>query len=438
MHMGGRKPGRITANIGWMTFDKVFLMILNLLVTVRIANHFGASEYGTYQYAVSVVAIFEILVTFVDGRIVKKQYLEKDPDVVVASATFSRLLFSAVSCVIGIGFIFIYNGGNAFSVMFAVLLLNAIVTNLRFGMSNRFEYLLKSKKTVIAADSAAFLGALLQLAAVSLDLSIISISVIALISSLVNLAILYVQYRMEFGNGVKARPDRSLVIRMTKESLPFAVAASCATIYNRCDSIMLGSMMTTAQVGIYAISVKLVSVVQIVLTPIRESVYPKLIQLYSSDKRAYERMYIQISSIMTWIYICGVVLSFVVLPVLFRFLNEEYQAAFPVYQVLVLGTFFMYNAGLRAGHFTLINRGSILTWSQLISVGVNICMNYFGIKAFGMYGAAMATAVTQGISLLVSNLFFGKEGREVFVWQIKALNPAYISGGIKIFRDGNK
>lgn len=86
----------------------------------------------------------------------------------------------------------------------------------------------------------------------------------------------------------------------------------------------------------------------------------------------------------------------------------------------------MYNAVLRAGHFTLINRGNILMFSQIISVILNIILNYFGIKIMGMYGAAMATVITQGVSLLLCNLLFGKDGREVFLWQIKAINPRYI------------
>ena len=55
---------RILANTGWMLFDKVFILILNLVVTVRIANYYGTLGYGMYQYAVSIVALFEIFVTF--------------------------------------------------------------------------------------------------------------------------------------------------------------------------------------------------------------------------------------------------------------------------------------------------------------------------------------------------------------------------------------
>ena len=39
----------------------------------------------------------------------------------------------------------------------------------------------------------------------------------------------------------------------------------------------------------------------------------------------------------------------------------------------------MYNAALRVGHYMLIRRGSILTYSQLISVVVNILFNIIGI-----------------------------------------------------------
>ena len=74
MEKKNRSLIRIFKNTGWMLFDKVFILILNLVVTVRIANYYGKETYGVYQYAVSVVALFEILVGFVDGRVVKKNW----------------------------------------------------------------------------------------------------------------------------------------------------------------------------------------------------------------------------------------------------------------------------------------------------------------------------------------------------------------------------
>ena len=49
--------------------------------------------------------------------------------------------------------------------------------------------------------------------------------------------------------------------------------------------------------------------------------------------------------------------------------------------------------------------------------------NFILIRHIGLYGAAIATGITQFISLMISNLFFGETGREVFKWQLKGLNP---------------
>ncbi len=417
---------RILANTGWMIFDRVFILILNLVVTVRIANYYGTLGYGTYQYAVSVVALFEIIVSFIDARVVKKRYICNNPGELVWNVTIGRIIFSAISIVIGCFYVIVSGEDVKYCALFFVLLVNAIIINLRFGMQNRYEYLLKSKKVIIACNISLTIGGILQLIAVSLHLPILTIAVITSLSSFISLVIVYVQYKSEFGRLVQGRFCRDLIAELIRESLPLAIAASCAIIYSRCDSIMIGNLLSKDQVGIYAIALKLIAVVQIGVAPIRESVFPKMMELYNRDKKQYENMYVQITAVLTWIYIVGVLFSFLVLPYAFHFLKPEYSEAYPVYQVYVIGTFFMYNAGLRAGHYTLINRGNVLMFSQIVSVILNVILNYFLINAIGIYGAAIATGITQGISLLVSNLFFGEAGKEVFKWQLKGMIPIFI------------
>jgi len=207
------------------------------------------------------------------------------------------------------------------------------------------------------------------------------------------------------------------------ESSPLAIAASCSIIYSKCDSLMVGDLMSKDEVGIYDIAVKLIAVVQIAIAPIRESVYPKLIELYKKERERYVARYIQITSILTWVYIFGVAFSFLILPYFFKLFRPEYAPAYSIYRIYVIGSFFAYNAGLRAGHYTLINRGSILMYTQMFSVVLNLLLNYYLINRMGAYGAALATVITQGLSLFFSNLLFGKDGREVFMWQVRGLNP---------------
>lgn len=419
---------RVISNTAWMLFDRVFILLLNLIVTVRIANYYGSLGYGTYQYAISIVAIFEVFITFVDGRVVKKKYSENDPGKLVWNATIARLLFSAIAICGGILYILFAKEESTYVTLYFILLGNSIIANLRFGMQNRYEYMLKSKRVIIASNIALSIGSILQLIAVSLHLSILSVAIITAFSSMISLSIVYFEYRKEFGKLIQGRFDRVILKELIIESLPLAIAASCAIIYSRCDSIMIGNMLSKKEVGIYAIAVKLINTIQIAKTPISESIYPKMVELYRSNRENYIHRYIQVTAILTWVYISIVGMSFVILPYAFRILKPEYSEAFPIYKVYVIGAFFIYNAGLRAGHYTLIKRGNILMYSQIVSVILNIILNYVLIMNIGMYGAAIATGITQGISLMISNLFFGETGREVFKWQIQGLNP------VRIFR----
>ena len=320
----------------------------------------------------------------------------------------------------------INNESYEYNVIFIVLLINAIIINLRFGMQNRYEYLLKSKKVILASNIALTIGGILQLLAVSFHLPITYIAFITAISSSLSLTIVYIQYRAELGNVIIKKINKTLIKAILIESTPLAVAASCAIIYSRCGTIMIGNLLSKSDVGIYAIAVKLITMIQIGIAPIRESVYPKMIELYNKNKLEYAQKYIQITAIMTWLYIIGVSLSFLVLPYAFTFLKPEYNNAFPIYQVLVISAFFMYNAAIRAGHFTLINKGSILMYSQIASVVINLILNLVLIHYIGIYGAAWATVITQGIALLFSNICFGTAGMEVFKWQIRGMNPVKI------------
>ena len=63
--------------------------------------------------------------------------------------------------------------------------------------------------------------------------------------------------------------------------------------------------------------------------------------------------------------------------------------------------------------------------SQIIAVLLNVLLNYILIPNYGVYGAAIATVITEFISLLLLNLFF-ESGKDVFWLQVKGLNPINI------------
>ena len=426
---------KVINNSGWMLFDKMFILVLNFIVTLYVANYYGAIEYGNYQYAISNSALFEVIFYFIDSRVVKKRLIKGNNDELIWNLIVSKVFFSFIALLCGFIYIFVFLDGNLIHQVFILLLLCVIFTNIRLGIQIRFDYLLESRKTIIANNLSLFISGILQLVAVFFRFPIISIAIVRLITSFLSLSIIFFQYKKRFGNVIHGRLDISLMISMIKESIPLAIAASCAVIYSNCDSIMIGNMLSKDKVGVYSIALRLVLVVQIAIIPIRDSIYPKMIELYDFDKDSYKNLYVVITSLLTWIYVIGAIVSLFLFPIIISLLNPEYMEAFPVYIIYVGGTLFMYNAGLRAGHYTLIGRGDILMYSQLFSVVINLFLNFIFINKYDIYGAALATVLTQCLSLMFSNLFFGNDGREVFLWQIKGLNPIYIFKYKRLIRE---
>ena len=60
--------------------------------------------------------------------------------------------------------------------------------------------------------------------------------------------------------------------------------------------------------------------------------------------------------------------------------------------------------------------------SQIIALLMNVVLNYIFIPSYGIYGAAVATILTQSMALLLIDVFF-KEGRKVFIMQLTSLSP---------------
>ena len=67
---------RILKNIYWLLFDKVFILILQFFIGVKIANHYGSEFFGMYNYAMSIVAFSSILFELLNDRVIKKFFHE--------------------------------------------------------------------------------------------------------------------------------------------------------------------------------------------------------------------------------------------------------------------------------------------------------------------------------------------------------------------------
>jgi O-antigen/teichoic acid export membrane protein len=414
---------KVFKNFSWLVFDKLVLMLLNLVFLIYVANYYGPSEYGTYQYALSLNIIFGVVVLFVDEKIVKKLFTEEGESRILFNTLVAKLFLSVFSLVIGVVVLLMINASKNFNLIYIFLLINNITISITFLFSWYFDYHLKSKSVVLASNFTNVISALIQITVISLALPIIFIAFAVLFCSLLKLFIVFYNFNKSYKDLLIPIIEKKLIYKIIKSSFPLAIAGAAAMIYSRTDQIMIGSMLSLEQVGIYSISSQMMAVVIIAIIPIQISVYPKMVELYKLNKNFYYKKYQVISSFSIWLYFFGAFFSLILAPWFFNyFLSPSYEKSLDVFFIHLIGAFFMYNSIFRSSHFTIIGNTKVLMISQIIAIFINILLNYLLIPKLGISGAAIATVATLFISLNLSNIFF-KDGRKVFFIQIKALNP---------------
>lgn len=125
-------------------------------------------------------------------------------------------------------------------------------------------------------------------------------------------------------------------------------------IYCQIDKIMIKQLLGLKEVGIYTIASSLSGIFAILIPPFQNSVYTKLIELYKSNYEKYIKIYLNINTIFTQLYLVLAILSIIVVKYIFPYVyNKEYEGAVSCYIILVISIFFKANGCLQTGHMTL-------------------------------------------------------------------------------------
>lgn len=424
---------KILYNIFWMIFGRIVVILVGMIVTLTIINHYQILENGIYQYSLSIISVLEMVTFFVDAKVIKKQYSKYNSEMIIFNVMIIRVLITAIISFFVSTFIIFFQNEKVFKYIFILMLVNLNLQQLSFGITNYLEYNLNSKIITVFSSFCSLIGYFLQILIIKLNLSIVYLCLVNCFDSCIYFIFLYCFYKKHYSDNEKKyfKYNYNFIKLVLIESFPIAVAAICSGIYSHCDILMIGKLMSFNEVAIYSLSVKLVNMVQMPINAIRESIYPYFIEKFNKSKLDCYNFYLKITSMLTWFVILCLILSVFILPLVFKFINEDYKSSLSVYFLLSLSSIFVYNAVLRSSYITIISKGKILMFSQFFSVIINILLNYYFIRIYGIYGAAFATVITQFLSLFVSNLLFGEEGERIFRIQLMSFNPLCALGKVK-------
>lgn len=198
--------------------------------------------------------------------------------------------------------------------------------------------------------------------------------------------------RMQPQDSVSSVTTRSIL----SLSLPMLMTTAVTFVMAQTGVIMLGMFCTEAEVGYYAIAVKLATLTSFILAAINSMAAPKFSEFYHSGQ-IDELFYVAKKSAKLIFWTSAPILAGLLVlgkPILTILFGTDFAIAYPAMVTLVMGQFIHSISGSNGLFMNMTGHHKQFGAIMVLSTLLHIIMCSLLIPSLGMYGASIATMTT--------------------------------------------
>lgn len=191
----------------------------------------------------------------------------------------------------------------------------------------------------------------------------------------------------------KFKFDKKLFKNMTKYSIVLLPTSFMWWIINSSDRVMVTSLISSEANGIYAISYKIPSLLTTVASIFNQAwIFSAIKEKDSNDYQLYFNKIFKL--LFNALCLISCIILLVLKPAYKIFINAEYFDGWRYVPFLIVGYIFMTLATFVSSIYNVYkdNKGFLI--SGLLGAITNIVLNFILIPLIGVYGAALATAIS--------------------------------------------
>ena len=409
---------RIIKNTAFLISGQIFAKIVNLALVLILAHIFGVTGFGIYSFAFAYTSLFVLLVHLgINNLLVREVARNKERAEDFIATTFPVLLVMAAFLLMLINLIaFISNWVYLERIIIFIFSFYAI-----------FETICRYFIAVIRAhekmeyEALITVGERLVLLLVTLIIWFFSFDLIILVTGFtltqfIRLIWLIGFIKLKFVP-IKLRWDTARIFLILKEAYPFALISIFATISTRIDLVMLRIFHSPELAGIYNAARKLIESLTFIPENIYLAVFPVLAVYYLKDKSYFDLTFQRV-----FLILC--VLAFPLTSAIYIFAPhiidlvfepEFSEAAIPLqWLAIALGLIFIRHA--LAVILNSIGKQHLFSIFTGIGMFINVGLNLLLIPEYKVFGAALATVISELITTFISLLSVRRFVRFGFIY----------------------
>ena len=386
-------------NAGIIGIAEIFLRLRGLILVPFITRQFGPINYGVWSQ-VSVVAITVAPIIAMGTNPAALRLLpglkSEEQRSQFSAWMFFLLLMASIA---GLPILFwknqiatLFFGSSNGYVAFLPLAILVLAVGLMLD-SMRTWY--RIKNDALGASLLDIGETLLTLGAAVLMLvrneTVYELVIYTIVASFVTLIFAVLVYARNPG---WAKPDFSVIKRLLSYGIPLLPAGLAAWALNYSDRLIIVNYQGLFQIGVYSVAYSLgASVIELISKPLRAMLHPSLAELYNQkDYRGFHRLFTYSTRALSVICIPAAVgLLALGKPIISLVSTEDFLAGGTLIGVIAIA----YYLSKMAGNYGFVLSMAKATWldsvAMIVSLGVNLSLNFVLIPRIGLFGAAIAT-----------------------------------------------
>ena len=401
---------QIKSNFGWLAIDKSLAIFHSLIVGAMVAKYLEPSKFGILANAMAIGAIMRPIVSMGSDQVVTRRFIHEDKRAGLYWTMFcTRIALGLAACItvflcLYFGLVKLSDETESWVIIITTLPLifsgfELSTLLLRADLLNKYGVI--AINVVLLFVSAAkilliYLGMdILWFAAMNACNAILAGIVTFLVSRRLGLVPTFVLPSKEIFRGV------------IQECWPLIISSLSVVLYMNVDCLMLRTMDSASEAGIYAVAARLSMVWYFLPVALGASFLPWLTKIYHDNPDRYQaalRRYFEINALLS--YAC-VLVAFFTFPILINLLfGPKYHESLVVFKAHIFGVIFVFMGTARAQHLNLSQMHVFNMASTLLGLLINVGLNLYLIPLYSSFGAAISTVISFSVSAYLSSFLF--------------------------------
>lgn len=415
---------KIFGNISWLFVDRILRMGMGLFVGVWVARYLGVKQFGLLNYATAFVGLFS---TFSDLglsplaiRAITNRPEQKD--LILGTIFWLKLFGGIVTLLLTVGSIFVFRQNDSLTIEIVAILASVGIFQAFDTIDLWFQSQVNSKYIVIVRNIAFIVVVLSRILLIYVHAPLLAFAGATFAESCLSAVGMIFIYRIKKYSIYLWRWNSTLAKALLRESWPLILSGITIMIYMKIDQIMLGEMLNIQAVGLYSSATRVSEIWYFIPTAIASSMAPSI---YTAKKDKNEFLYYrkieQLLRILSFTAILiALPMSFLSGIIMTSLFGNEYAASGPILAVHIWAALFVFMGVGTSCWFTAEGLNHLALSRTALGVFVNIVLNFFLIPAYGGFGAAIATLISQAFAAFFSHAMNSKT-QIIFKIQLKAL-----------------